>query len=83
MVKGFIVMYALELKTLRAEIDQQSDLHFIRFEVIHGLGKVNVFLKAVTKCGVDFHGCSNNAAGQIFVFHVDFRLSIMVIPLSF
>jgi hypothetical protein len=42
MVKEFVVMHSLELQTLCAEIDQQTNLHFIRFEVIYSLGKVNI-----------------------------------------
>jgi len=44
---------------------------------------VNDFLKTISKRGVNFHGGGNNAAGQIFVFHLDFRLPIKVILQSF
>ena len=42
MVK-LVIVGALELQTLRAEVDEQINFHVIRFEVIHGLSKVNVF----------------------------------------
>ena len=36
-------MEALELQAFRAEVDQQADFHIIRFEVVDGLGEVDVF----------------------------------------
>ncbi len=36
-------MDALELQTLCAEVDQQADFHIVRFEVVDGLGKVDIF----------------------------------------
>jgi hypothetical protein len=40
-----IFVYSLELKAPRPEIDQQSDLHAVRLEIIHRLSQVNI-LKA-------------------------------------
>ena len=39
----FVVVEALELQAHRAEVDQQADFHIIRFEVVDGLGEVDVF----------------------------------------
>lgn len=39
----FVVMHAFELQALRAEVDEQTNFHIIRFEVIHGLGEMDVF----------------------------------------
>ena len=136
----FVIMHSLELQTLRAKVDEQSDFHFIRFEVVHGLCEMNVFqlndgfkfdhdqffdekvhaagadfmsaivdghffftfkgkvvigefdfkgtlvdhfLKSIAKCGMDFHGCGDNTAGEVFVLHGVFILPIMVIPQSY